>query len=415
MGNGMAGGTVIQNGQVYDGSGAPAVDADVRIRGESIAEIGPHLPLDGDNAVDATGLLVVPGLIDLHAHVFGGAGLFALDPDQAGLPTGVTTVLDTGTAGALTYKTFHRFVISQAQEDIYALLNISIIGCLQGHPDFEPVMGELSDARYCHVPSTVECIKQFPDRLVGSKVRLSAMLADDRPENEQVAFRGALEAASQTGTFLMVHHSVSNVPTDEMLDALRPGDVVTHLYHPKRDSAFEGPDRTPSQALLRARQRGVVLDVGHGIGSFGWVAAEPACRQHGFWPDTISTDLHAFCVNGPVHDMPTTMSKFLHLGMPMTEVIRASTQRPAEVLKCSERVGTLQPQRQADITLLRLEEGPAELYDVLGQSRVAGQRLVPVSVFKRGVHHECRRAELTAPSPDTWSIPGANQTLDPTT
>ena len=402
-------GTVIQNGQVYDGSGASAVDADVRIRGESIAEIGPNLPLDGDNAVDATGLLVVPGLIDLHVHVFGGTGQYALDPEQAGLTTGVTTVLDTGTAGALTYETFHRFIISRAHEEIYALLNISIIGCLQGHPDIEPVMGELSDARYCHVPSSVDCIKQFPDRLVGSKVRLSAVLADNRPENEQAAFRGALEVASRTGTFLMVHHSASNVPTDEMLDAMRPGDVVTHLYHPKRGSAFEGTDRTPSRALLKARERGVVLDVGHGIGSFGWAVAEAACQEHDFWPDTISTDLHAFCVNGPVHDMPTTMSKFLHLGMPIAEVIRASTQRPAEVLRCGDRLGTLGPQRQADITLLRLEEGPAELYDVLGEGRDARQRLVPVAVFKRGVQHECRRAELTAPSPGTWSIYGATK------
>ena len=184
---------------------------------------------------------------------------------------------------------------------------------------------------------------------------------------------------------------------------------MTHLYHRQPDSPFEGENRAPSEALRRARERGVILDVGHGIGSFAWAAAEPACRQHGFWPDTISTDIHAFNMNGPVHDLPTVMSKLLHLGMPLGEVIRASTRRPAEALKQGDRLGLLRPGRQADITLLRMEEGPCPLYDVLGEVRSADRRLVPVSVLKRGVRHPCVAADLVGPSPTTWSVASASQ------
>ncbi len=403
----MTTGYLIRNGQLHDGSGAPPQVADIRTAGAQIVEIGANLPARGETIVDATGLIVTPGLIDLHVHAFTGMGQFGLAPDEIGLRTGTTTVLDTGTAGALTYPAFHRLVIEHAREDVFALLHISIIGCLQGHPDVPPAMGELSDARYFHVPSTVACVKKYRDRLIGTKVRLTAGLADGRIENERAAFQGALEAAKQTGTFLMVHHVASNVPTDEMLNAMRAGDIVTHLYHPQRDSAFAGPDRKPTAAALRARERGVVLDVGHGIGSFAWSSAEPACQQHGFWPDTISTDIHQFNVHGPVHDMPTTMSKFLHLGMSLAQVIGASTHAPAQAMRLGDRFGLLKAGRQADITLLRLEQGSFDLYDVLGKTRTARQRLVPVQVIKRGELHACRGAELAGPSPSTWQIPSS--------
>ena len=395
---------LIQNGDLYDGTSDSPDAADVRVRNGVIQEIGPHLEAWDEETVDATGLLVVPGLIDLHVHVFNGTGQWSIDPAHAGLRTGVTTVLDTGSAGALTYETFHRHIISSVSEDVFALLNISAIGCLTGHPDTQPVLGELTDPRYFHIPSLVAMIRKFPDRAVGTKVRLTAALADRKPENEQLAFHGALDAAAQTGTLLMVHHSASSVPTPEMLKHLRPGDVVTHMYHRQTDSSFQGPERKPTDAAIQARERGVVFDVGHGIGSFSWSSAEPACSEHGFWPDTISTDIHSFNVRGPVHDMPTTMSKMLHLGMPVHEIIRASTSRPAEVIGVKDRFGILRTGRQADITLLRIESGAFDLYDVEGIARTTKKKFVPVSVFKRGAQHACKASEAMPPSPDTWSV-----------
>lgn len=398
---------LIQNGTIVDGSGGPSREADMRVRDGVIDTIGPNLSVGEAKVLDASGLLVVPGLIDLHVHVFNGVGQWAIDPEHAGLRTGVTTVLDTGTAGTATFDAFHRYIIKEAEEDIFVLLNISTIGCLFGHPDVEPVMGELIDPRYFHISSAVECIKKYPHRVVGMKVRLSSTLADNSMENEQRAFHDAREASVLSETFLMVHHAGSNVPTATMLDGLRQGDVMTHLYHPHGDSPFERRDKRPSDALRRARERGVVLDVGHGVGAFSWPVAEAACQGHDFWPDTISTDIHAFNENGPVHDLPTTMSKFLHLGMSLPEVIRASTRRPAEVLGIDDRFGLLDRGRQADITLLRVQQESTNLYDVRGQSRTAEKRLVPVSVLKRGVQHECRAADIVAPSPDTWWVIGS--------
>ncbi len=386
---------LIRGGVVYDGKGGAPKRVDVRVVGSTIQEVGPRLPTSGATVIDAAGLLVTPGLIDLHAHVFTGMGQFAIAPEQAGLRTGVTTLLDTGTAGALTYPAFEKLVIDHAREDIFALLNISIIGCLQGHPKVPPYMGELSDIRYAHAPSAIECLRRFRDngRLIGMKARLTKGLASNLPKNERAGFYGAREAARKTGTMLMVHHVNSAIPPKEMLDNLRRGDIVTHLYHPHPSSAFEKRDRSPSKALRKARDRGVMMDVGHGVGSFGWNVAEPACQEHGFWPDTISTDIHAFNLYGPVYDLPTTLSKFLHLGMPVAKIIRAATYAAAKAMRLEDRFGLIARGRQADITLLRIEEGNFQLEDILGEVRVAPRRFVPVAVLKKGAYHPCQRPD----------------------
>lgn len=382
-------GYLITGGMVYDGTGAAPVRADVRVAGSTISDIGPNLRREGDQLIDAAGLLVVPGLIDLHVHVFSGIGLYSVDPADAGLPGGVTTMLDTGTAGALTYPAFERFIVPAAQEDVYALLNISMIGTIQGHPDLPPYMGDLNDARHADVPNALACLRRFPERILGLKVRLTSGLANHEEANERAGFHGVVAGAQQAGRPCMIHHAKSKIPLAEVLSALRPGDVYTHLYHPNPDRGFEQGSGAPLAVLRDARQRGVLFDVGHGVGAFAWRVAEPACGEHGFWPDTISTDVHQFNLRGPVFDMPTTMSKFLHLGMPLAKVIQASTQAPAQAMGLADRFGRLAAGQQADITLLRLEEGRFDLVDVEGQVRTARQRLVAEGVLKRGQHFAC--------------------------
>ena len=247
-------------------------------------------------------------------------------------------------------------------------------------------IGELADARLAHAPSAIACINQYPDRILGVKVRLSAALADRRPENEQIGLREALTAAEATGLPLMVHHARSQVPLPELLSRLRPGDSYTHLYHPHADSGFAGG--APSPEMWAARERGIVFDVGHGVGAFSWSVAERACREHGFWPDTISTDIHQFNIGGPVVDLPTTMTKFLYLGMPLERIIAATTSAPARAMGQQERFGYLLPGRQADITLLRIEPGEWPLSDVHGEVRIVPERLRAVQVLKRGVLHD---------------------------
>jgi dihydroorotase len=380
--------TLIRNGQVYDGTGAEAQRVDVRIANGVIQEIGPDLPSQGETIVDATGLLVCPGLIDLHVHVFSGIGLYSIDPVEAGLRTGVTSMLDTGTAGSLTYPNMARFILPAAEEDVFTLLNISMIGAIQGHPDFPPFMGDLNDGRHAHVPSAVECARKYPKNLVGMKVRLTSALANYNEKNELAGFDGVFEAADQLGSPLMIHHAASKIPTTTVLKALRKGDMYTHLYHPHPDHAF-ADDGMPIDELLEARARGVIFDVGHGVGAFVWRVAEPACEKFGFWPDTISTDLHHFNLRGPVIDLPTTMSKFLYLGMPVQDIVRASTMAPAIAMRVDDRLGSIHVGKQADITLMRLERGSFPLFDVEGVVRNSPQRLFAVSVCKRGSWSRC--------------------------
>lgn len=380
--------TLIRNGQVYDGTGAEAQRVDVRIAKGVIQEVGPDLPSQGETIVDATGLLVCPGLIDLHVHVFSGVGLYSIDPVEAGLRTGVTSMLDTGTAGALTYPNMARFILPAAEEDVFTLLNISMIGAIQGHPDFPPFMGDLNDGRHAHVPSAVECARKYPKNLVGMKVRLTSALANYDEKNELAGFDGVFEAADQMGSPLMIHHAASKIPTTTVLKALRSGDMYTHLYHPHPDHAF-ADDGMPIDELLEARARGVIFDVGHGVGAFVWRVAEPACEKFGFWPDTISTDLHRFNLQQPVVDLPTTMSKFLYLGMPVKDIVRAVTLNAAKAMRVDDRLGSIQTGKQADITLLKLEKGLFALSDVEGVIRHSSQRLLAEFVCKRGVWHRC--------------------------
>ncbi len=373
---------------MYDGSGDAPSALDLRIQNSLIQEVGTGLKPGGGQVIDATGLIVAPGLIDLHSHVFSEMGLFSVDFSDAGLRTGVTTLLDTGSAGALSYPVFHRYIISRSKEDIFALLNISQIGVC-GHPDIEPFLGDLHEIRYLHVPSAVDCIRKFSGRILGTKVRLTSNLAEERLENELAALYGALEAARKTGLFCMVHHVMSKVPLADVLRQMRPGDIYTHLFHPYNDHGFAAEGGAPLDIMREARERGIIFDVGHGVGAFDWNVAEPACQRHGFWPDTISTDIHKFNLHGPVFDLTTTMSKFLHLGLPLEKVIRATTFEPARAMRLSERFGRLEQGRQADVTLLRLDSGSFRLIDVKQQERVANQRLVPVMVFKNGQRSDC--------------------------
>lgn len=374
---------LIRGGTVYDGTGASAQNVDIRVENGLITQMGTGLDAGALPVLDATGHLVTPGLIDLHAHVFDGTGIWSIPAQQCGLSKGVTTLLDTGSAGTLTAQTFEKYVVPTAREEIYALLNISMLGCLQGHVDAKPVMGELADARYINAEAAVEYLQKHQPFFIGMKARLTGILADNKEEHERLAFESALLAAEQTATPLMVHHAVSNIPVRELLNRLRPGDIYTHLYHPHADRAFEA-DGKPFAEMLEAQKRGVICDVGHGAGAFSWDVAQAACRNYGFWPDTISTDIHAYNVNGPVWDMATTLTKFLLLGMPLEKVVQAATLNPARAMRLDARLGSLEVGKQADITFLQIEEGRYSLYDVLGHSREATERLVVTGVAKKG-------------------------------
>lgn len=379
---------IIQGGMVYDGCGGAPFKADIKINDGIITTIAEAIPIAEENVFDATGLIITPGLIDLHVHVYDGINLHSIPPADAGLKTGVTTMLDMGSAGAMNYGTFHKYVIPGARETIFTLLNISYFG-VQGHPDIPPYIGDLHDVQHFDVPSAIKCIEAHRGEIVGVKVRLTASLADNDVAKERAALKAALEVRDKTGLPCFVHHVMSAIPLDELLSQLKAGDVLTHVYHGMGDGGFTGADGAPGPALHEARQRDIKMDVGHGSGCFMWRIAEPACMHHQFWPDSISTDIHIFNRETPVIDLPTTMSKFLYMGMPLEKVIQCTTYNPAAMMNCQNQYGLLALGRRADITVLRLVNGQHHLTDSEGVERIAASRLVPVCVFKEGVRFDC--------------------------
>jgi dihydroorotase len=244
----------------------------------------------------------------------------------------------------------------------------------------DPFLGELHDLRFADPERAAAVALANPDLIVGFKVRVSEMLAGP---NGLAGLDRALEAGRATNLPVMVHIGGTAFDIEEVLARLRPGDVVTHAYTGWRPGGIVTDDGRVVAAAREARTRGVRFDVGHGAGSFTWPIAEAALADD-FQPDTISSDLHRFNIAGPVHDFATTLAKFLLLGLSLDEVIAMATTAPAAALGRGAELGTLAVGAEADVTILRLEEGRFDLTDSAGTTREARQRLVPVAVIRAG-------------------------------
>lgn len=366
--------TLIRGGRVIDPLHGVDALLDVAIQGERIAAVQAGLPPEGARQViDATGLLVTPGLIDMHVHVHWGVSHYGIEADDSCLARGVTTVVEAGSAGAYTYPSLKRWIMDVAQTEVYALLNIAYLGMIGDQ------VGELEDERFID-EALAEQVARAPE-ILGIKARMDRVGALSAIEPLQ----RALKVAERVGKPLMVHIGSARrmrVPLEAVVERLRPGDVVTHCYHGK-DGGILDDDGQVRPAVWQARQRGVLFDVAHGAGSFAFAVARRALEQ-GLPPDVISSDLHTYSLARPVVDLATTLTKFVHLGLPLPDVIRAATATPAAWMGMAERIGHLGPGAAADITLLRIQEGAFELYDCEGGVETATQRLSPVTVLKRG-------------------------------
>jgi len=368
----LRGGRVIDPGQGIDAR------LDVAVAEGRIAALAEEISTQAARQVlSVEGLWVVPGLIDAHVHVHWGVSHYGVDPDLACLARGVTTAIDAGSAGAYTYPSLKRFIIGPARTRIYALLNIATAGM------FAEEVGELEDLRLFQ-PTLTRRIARDP-HVLGLKARL------DRIGAHQAAdwLDRALELANELNVPLMVHigsvYKMHN-SLDELLPRLRPGDIVTHIFHGHPGGILEAEGRV-RPCVWAAHERGVILDVGHGMGSFSFAVARAAVEQ-GLWPDLISSDVHTYSVGGPAFDLVTTMAKFLHLGLSPAQVIERTTLRPAQVFGLKG-LGTLTPGAVADITVLALEQGAFRLYDCVGEVETGTQRLAPRYVVRGGRWSAC--------------------------
>ena len=370
----MAFDLLVKGGHVIDPSQKINDLRDVALSDGKVAAVEKNIP---DSAakeiVDANGLIVTPGLLDLHIHAYVGASHYGIEPDPNNIAKGVTTALDAGSSGADTFLGFRKYIIERSQTRLYALLNISSMGMVSNK------IGELEDLRWADVEEAVKVGRSNQDLILGIKARLSRLQAG---EQDMDALKRALEACEMLGSFLMIHVGDTRSSLEDIVAMLRPGDVVTHSFNDRPHGVLDDSGRVYA-GIREAQDRGVVFDIGHGQGSFSFDVAEKALSQ-GFYPDNISSDIHIYNVNGPAFDQLTTLSKFLHLGMPLEDVIRLTTESTAKVMGKSGQLGTLRVGSEGDVTLTSLEEGDFTMYDKENRSVQSRHRLVHALTIKNG-------------------------------
>jgi len=326
---------------------------DVAIKEGKIARVAEGIPAsEAGHVVDATGLIVTPGLIDIHAHVFYGTdpdtylsgGVSAVAPDGFTFRVGVTTVVDVGGAGWRNFDQFKTLVIDHSKTRVLAMVNIVGAGMRGG-----PAEQNLADME---AEPTAKCARQYPGLVVGVKVAHYA-----GPEWDPVD--RAVEAGRIAGVPIMIDFGGHTPPLsleDLLLKHLRPGDIFTHVYaHVRGRIPVVDEQNHLRPYVIAARKRGVIFDVGHGGGSFLFRQAVPALRE-GFPPDTISTDLHTGSMNAGMKDMLNVMSKFLNMGMPLPDIIEKSTWKPAQVIHRTD-LGHLSEGAPADLAVFRVRDG----------------------------------------------------------
>jgi dihydroorotase len=366
---------VLRGGRVIDPAGGRDETADIAFADGKVSEVERDLAARGE-IVDARGLLVVPGLIDLHTHVYWGGTSLGVDPTEVAKTSGTTTFVDAGSAGPGNFHGFRRHVIEPSLLRIVPFLNVSFPGIFAFSATV--MVGECADLRLLDPRECARVIRVNRDLIAGVKVRVGRNAGG---ASGIAPLDIALEVAEETGLPIMAH--LDNPPPSrlEVLSRLRRGDILTHCFRPFPNAPVQADGRIREE-VLEARQRGVIFDIGHGGGSFGFRTAE-AMLAAGFLPDVISSDVHMLSINGPAFDQLVTMSKFLCLGMELVDVIRASTAAPAAALGRND-IGRLEVGAVGDATLLELAEGDFDYRDVLGEARTGRWRLKPRGVVVAG-------------------------------
>jgi len=367
---------VIAGGDVLDPSQRLRGRRDVGIKNGQIAALSPAIPADRSvQRIDVAGKLVTPGLIDLHTHLCPHLGI-GLPADELVGITATTTAVSAGDAGAYTFGNFRHGVVPQSRTRLYGFIHISTIGLAGG---LAP--GEMLNIDYANVEACAKAVAENADLVLGVKVRITDSVVG---QNGLEPLRRAIRAAEIAGKpfRVMCHIGAAPGSLSDLLDLLRPGDIVTHAYSGAGNNTVQNGQLLP--AALRAKQRGVLVDVGHGGGSFDYTVCEPGMAQ-GFTPDTISSDIHAVSINTPGYPtLPWVMSKFLNLGLSLDDVVAKATIEPAKIIGRVPGLGTLMVGAPADVSIFELVDGPVEFVDTRNNRRTGTRKLVPFLTVRGG-------------------------------
>ncbi|OYU47373.1 MAG: amidohydrolase/deacetylase family metallohydrolase [Rhizobiales bacterium PAR1] len=325
---------------------------------------------------DVSGYIVTPGLIDLHTHVYWGGTSLGIDADDFCRTSGVTTSVDTGSAGPGNWAGFQKHVIERSEARILAYLHVSFAGIYGFSKTI--MVGESENIKLLAPAECAKIADENREHIVGIKVRVGRHSSGDQGT---APLNMALQVAEEVGMPLMCHIDHPPPSYEEVLDMLRPGDVLTHAFRPFPNSPATAQG-TVKPAVLAARKRGVLFDIGHGAGSFAFKTAR-AMLANGFQPDTISSDVHQLCIDGPAFDQVTTMSKFLCLGMSLYDVVKTSTLNAGMALRRPE-YGSLKVGALGDATILTVKEGKFDYVDVTGEHLIGDRRILSEGVVLKG-------------------------------
>lgn len=395
---------LLTGGEVIDPSQNLRAVRDVAFNEGKVAAVEAGLSKeDAHEIVDVSGKLVTPGLIDIHGHYFEHIVPFSIAADVACLPNGVTTTLDAGSSGWTHFDGFREYIVKREKTRLFALVNLSALGMLHEHRHggFGPTVvisggpkallpsesaGELMDLRYAQVEEAVRCIKDNPNIALGVKIRLDINISGG--DNIKTALERARQVAELTDSFIMVHVARIPVPLAQVFEELRPGDIVTHIFHSAENNILDEKGLVRTE-VKEAKSKGIVFDIGAGY--FGKHISRAAIEQ-GILPSTISTDItkksfYEKLNSGrdfKIYTIPEVMTPYMAMGMSLEEVIAATTCNAAEAIRQKDVLGTLRVGSVGDAAVLNLEQGDFETIDTDGVPIQCDQQITPLMTIKDG-------------------------------
>jgi dihydroorotase len=375
---------ILKGGRLLDPAAGLDGQQDIHVRDGVVATIGAELKVDGATVIDVKGLIVTPGLIDVHLHLMNGLGAFGVDPDIFGVGSGVTTVVDAGSAGHSLLNVFRNYVTKNAKTRVLNYVNLSTLGGVTG-----PGYSILADPRLVDEDKIEKAVEANRDTIVGIKIMATGGALG--PEGLKPLAR-ARKLGDNLKLPLLVHigeswtKDATPVHVGDVLKYLREGDIITHIFtvHP---GGLLDPNGKLWPQVLSAKNSGVLMDVGHGLHNLNFDVARKVLDQ-GLHPDGVSTDGHRGNRAGPVYDLPTTMAKLMALGFSLTQVVEMATINAARLLGRSKQMGFIRVGEPAEISVLRLDEREWKAVDSQKGTIQARQALVPVYAIRQDTIYE---------------------------
>jgi dihydroorotase len=375
---------MLKDGRLVDPASNLDAQQDIHIRDGVVAAVGTELKADGATVIDVKGLIVTPGLIDVHLHLMNGLGAFGVDPDIFGVGSGVTTVVDAGSAGHSLLQVFRNYVTKNAKTRVLNYVNLSTLGGVTG-----PGYSILADPRLIDEEKIEKAVEANRDILVGIKIMATGGALG--AEGLKPLAR-ARKLGDNLKLPLLVHigeswtKDATPVHVGDILKYLRAGDIVTHMFTIHPGGLLDSNGKLWPQ-VREAKESGVLMDVGHGLHNLNFDVARKVLDQ-GLHPDGVSTDGHRGNRAGPVYDLPTTMAKLMALGFSLNQVVEMATINAARLLGRSHEIGCIRVGQPAEISVLRLEEREWKAVDSQRGTIQARQALVPIYAIRSETIYE---------------------------